>query len=236
MRTTEPIIPPFPAEYGAAAIADLERAETLYREGEHQAAYDLWQPLAEAGNPEAQFRIGRLHSRGELFPKDPEKAEMFWRAAAAQDHALSLTGLASQRFELVEDRCDPIGLELDKKAALLGSLLSQYRQGRANSRFRNCYGYNSHVALYWALYWFSQAANQGESFSADYIVMLSNLREGSQKSKNNIYYYFLISSEKKNVIWPLGYDLKVLGIRGSNVSAAVNKYNQWRPKLVLRLP
>ena len=82
-RTTEPIIPPFPAAYGAAAIADLERAEALYREGDFAAAYALWEPLAtpppdgppgSLGNPEAQFRIGRLYDRG-----TPRKTSSFWR-------------------------------------------------------------------------------------------------------------------------------------------------------------
>jgi TPR repeat protein len=99
VRTTETIVPPFPAEYGEAAIADLEAAETLYREGDYQAAYDLWKPLADAGNPEAQFRIGGLYYRGKYLEENAAEAESWWRKSAVQDHALSYASLSALRHQ-----------------------------------------------------------------------------------------------------------------------------------------
>jgi len=52
-----------------------------YKAGDFKKAYDIWLPLADAGNAEAQFRVGRLYRRGEGVPKISSKAASYWEKA-----------------------------------------------------------------------------------------------------------------------------------------------------------
>jgi len=48
----------------------------------YKLAYELLIPLAEAGNPHAQFAIGRMYQQGDGVSKDMNKAEMWIKRAA----------------------------------------------------------------------------------------------------------------------------------------------------------
>ncbi|MDH3472619.1 MAG: hypothetical protein OEM59_02910 [Rhodospirillales bacterium] len=76
-----PVVPPPPAELQTAARAASPDAGELlslglraYREEDYRGAFDTWLPLAEAGNPRAQFFIGGLYSEGRGVPRDLAKA------------------------------------------------------------------------------------------------------------------------------------------------------------------
>ena len=43
-------------------------------------------PLAQQGNPEAQYAIGTMYANGDGLPQDVPRAERLFRAAAAQGH------------------------------------------------------------------------------------------------------------------------------------------------------
>lgn len=43
-------------------------------------------PLAQQGNPEAQYAIGTMYANGDGLPQDVARAERLFRAAAAQGH------------------------------------------------------------------------------------------------------------------------------------------------------
>ncbi|MFM7346924.1 MAG: sel1 repeat family protein, partial [Tagaea sp.] len=44
-------------------------------------------PLAQQGNPEAQYLVGTMYLNGDGLPLDPPRAERLFRAAAVQGHA-----------------------------------------------------------------------------------------------------------------------------------------------------
>src|ERR1700756_3738649 len=46
-----------------------------------------YRPLAERGNAEAQYRIGRMYEFGKGYPKDQAQGIAWIRKAAAQNHA-----------------------------------------------------------------------------------------------------------------------------------------------------
>ena len=48
-----------------AAAGPLEDGIAAYNRGDPKTALKLWQPLADAGNPDAQVNIGVLHANGE---------------------------------------------------------------------------------------------------------------------------------------------------------------------------
>jgi len=58
----------------------------VYQAGDFKKAYAIWLPLAEAGNAEAQFRIGRLYHVGEGLNKDGEAAAQWYQYAILAGH------------------------------------------------------------------------------------------------------------------------------------------------------
>lgn len=76
-----------PAFAQATPTATLQAGTTAYGKGEFNQAYELLQPLAEAGEPEAEWYLGLMHVRGEGTPQDYTKAMHWFRRAA--DHSYS---------------------------------------------------------------------------------------------------------------------------------------------------
>ncbi|MGD2083172.1 MAG: tetratricopeptide repeat protein [Chromatiales bacterium] len=71
----------------APAPADpFEDGLAAYGQGNYATALRLWRPLAERGDPGAQYRIGRLYEEGRGVPEDDAEAVGWYRKAAAQGH------------------------------------------------------------------------------------------------------------------------------------------------------
>ncbi|MGF1623315.1 MAG: hypothetical protein ACFCVH_00415 [Alphaproteobacteria bacterium] len=68
------------------ALADFEDGVAAYEAGDYATALEQWRPLAEAGDPEAQYRVGQLFERGEGVPASLARAAMWYRLAANQDN------------------------------------------------------------------------------------------------------------------------------------------------------
>lgn len=67
----------------AAASADrLSRAVEDYRAGEYAAAARVFESLARAGNPQAQFWMGTMHYQGRGRPRQFREALAWYRLAA----------------------------------------------------------------------------------------------------------------------------------------------------------
>lgn len=49
------------------------------------AAFKIWLPMAEAGDPKAQYNVGRCYDQGEGVDKDKNKAKEWYLKAAEQD-------------------------------------------------------------------------------------------------------------------------------------------------------
>ena len=70
-----------------ALAADFHEGLAAYTRGDYATALSEWQPLARAGDAEAQYRIARLYSRGEGVPERDDATALKWyRAAAEQGH------------------------------------------------------------------------------------------------------------------------------------------------------
>ncbi len=71
----------------AASAGPLEDADTAYNRRDYATALKLYMPLADAGNPEAQFSVGIMYSLGFGVARSPIEAARLWRLAAANGHA-----------------------------------------------------------------------------------------------------------------------------------------------------
>ena len=76
-----------------AAWADFDDGVAAYDRGDYAAAFQAWQPLAEAGDGRAQYRLGRLHEAGEGVPQDDVEALRWFTAAGEQGDKEALVSI-----------------------------------------------------------------------------------------------------------------------------------------------
>ena len=72
--------------FGSALAEPLEDAAVAYERGDFALAAGLILPYAEAGNAEAQYKLGVLHDNGRGVPQDYAQANKWYHAAAEQGH------------------------------------------------------------------------------------------------------------------------------------------------------
>jgi TPR repeat protein len=69
------------------ALADFDSGCAAFDRGDFQAARKEWQPLAEEGHAQSQFRLGCLYTFGQGVPEDHALALHLFRLAAEQGDA-----------------------------------------------------------------------------------------------------------------------------------------------------
>jgi len=114
----------------AAAVAHagpLQDAQAAYDRGKYAIALDLWQPLAEQGNPDAQAGLGSLYLGGYGVARDEAAAMAWFRKAAEQGHAGGQFSLASLYYARKE--YGPAA-SWYRRAAEQGNALAQIRLAR----------------------------------------------------------------------------------------------------------
>jgi TPR repeat protein len=67
---------------GPARAGAWDQGLAAYKKGDYAAALELWRPLAEQGNADAQFRLGLLYDRGTGVPQDYAEALRWFHKAA----------------------------------------------------------------------------------------------------------------------------------------------------------
>jgi TPR repeat protein len=70
----------------ATAIAGLKEGYEALSKKDYVTAANEYRPLAERGDPEAQYRIGRMYEFGNGYPQDKAQGIAWIRKAAAQGH------------------------------------------------------------------------------------------------------------------------------------------------------
>lgn len=88
-RTNTPQAPP---ALDAGRI--IRQSQVAYAVGDYRRAAGLLRPLAEKGNPAAQYALGYLYFYGDGVPRDPDRAMALIRLAAGQGYAKARKALA----------------------------------------------------------------------------------------------------------------------------------------------
>jgi TPR repeat protein len=76
----------FTALVAVPAFADFQTGLDAYQKGDYVGAAKEWRPLAEEGDPTAQFNLGLLYLDGHGVPQNPGEAATWFRRAAEQDY------------------------------------------------------------------------------------------------------------------------------------------------------
>lgn len=118
------------------ADMDLASGIAAFEAKEFRRSMQLLQPLAQTGNPQAQYRLAVQYQAGLGVVKNQLQAYHWMREAAEQDHGLALHGLGIMYLygECVEknEREAAVWLQRAAHQGLAGSLAalaSMYEQG-----------------------------------------------------------------------------------------------------------
>ena len=90
------------------AMADIERGCTALDRGDFQAARKQWEPLAQRGHAQSQFRLGCLYTFGQGVPEDHVLALRLFRRAAEPGDADAQNNLGGMNAEGVGVAADQV--------------------------------------------------------------------------------------------------------------------------------
>jgi TPR repeat protein len=90
------------------ALADFQAGCAAFDKGDYAAAREQWAPLADKGDPKAQFRLGCLYAFGQGVPKDYAFALRLYRLAAEQGDADAQNNLGGMYAEGMGVAPDPV--------------------------------------------------------------------------------------------------------------------------------
>ena len=111
-----------------AAYADVQAGVEAWRGGDYAQAVSEWQPLADAGDPDAQFNLGQAYKLGRGVPQDMARARDLFGLAAAQGH---LQAEANYGLILFQDGNREQAMPYIIRAAEAGEPRAQYIYGTA---------------------------------------------------------------------------------------------------------
>lgn len=131
----------------------VKQAVELWRAGDYAGAVAMWQPFADAGDPDAMFNIGQAYKLGRSVPKDSLVARDWYRKAAAKGHLPAEANLGILLFQ-AGDKAEAV--RWLKMAADQNEMRAQYVLGVAAW---NGDGVPKNLALAYA--YLSRSAAQG---------------------------------------------------------------------------
>lgn len=80
---------------GAAAAGPFEDGQAAYAGGDYQGAVQTWRPLAEHGDPRAEYMLGLAFNLGRGVPRDDAVAFEWYRRAAEHGVAAAQVNLGA---------------------------------------------------------------------------------------------------------------------------------------------
>ena len=165
--------------FATPGIAGLQEGLDDLRKGDYAAAAKELRPLAEHGDAEAQYRIGRMYQYGAGYPTDKAQAVAWYKKAAAQNHTAAPQDLGVMYATgdgVPKDEAQAV--QWFRKAAELGNLVAQYNLGLMYAKGAGIKKDDTR-----AVEWFRKAAAQGE---IDAQVKLGVAYENGQGVPKNV--------------------------------------------------
>ncbi len=162
---------------GNTANAGLKEGYEALARKDYVTAANEYRPLAERGDPEAQYRIGRLYEFGNGYPKDQAQGIAWIRKAAAQNHVD-----AQQELGYIYATGD--GVKQDdvqaaawfRKAATAGDAQAQYNLGLLYAK-----GAGVPKDYAQAFDWWSKSAAQGFADAQFKLAVVYHNGQGAAK-------------------------------------------------------
>jgi hypothetical protein len=138
------------ASTAAPALADVKSGVDAWQRGDFAGAIREWRPLADTGNPDAQFNMGQAYRLGRGVPADLKIAGSWYQKAAAQGHEQAQANFGVILYEAGK-RVE--SMTWIRKAAARGDARAQYILGIELSNgdlvkrdFAQAYGFMTRAA------------------------------------------------------------------------------------------
>jgi TPR repeat protein len=156
------------------SVADFKDGLDAYDRADYATALKEWQPIAERGDPNAQYNLGLMFALGHGVPKDYQKAADWYRKAAEQGVAAAQynlgvmfangQGVAQNNEEATKWFLKAAGQGIDNAEINLGDL---YAEGEGASK-----NYAE------AEKWYRKAAERGVASAAFNLGVMYDLGQG----------------------------------------------------------
>jgi TPR repeat protein len=164
----------------AALAADFKTGLDAYNRGDFATALREWQPIAEKGDPHAQYNLGLLFARGQGVTQDYAQAATWYQKAADQ-------GVPAAQYNLGVMYANGQGVKADPQEASRW-FLKAAEQGvsdAANGLGRIYYEGEGAFKNYGeAEKWYRKAADQGVASAAFNLGVMYDLGHGVAKDYN----------------------------------------------------
>jgi TPR repeat protein len=160
--------------------------------------------MAESGDPNAQYWLGRIYEAGKLLPLDKEKSAYWFQKSAEQ-------GYAPAEYWVCRDRANLDPIELDRcmwRAAEKGVPEAQFWLGVAFDQHL-WFGVTDEQE---ALKWFRKAAEQGNPDAEDTLGVHFEVGEGVEQDYGKAAYWFRRAAEHVPDLGGAGQGRNNLGI------------------------
>jgi TPR repeat protein len=158
---------------GPAQAGTFDDALYAYQRGDYETTYQLIRPLAESGDPTAQYFLGFLHHEGKGVPKNYSKAAKWYRMAAEQGFAQAQANLGIMYLKSTEVPQDySEAAKWLRKAADQGHPTAQYELGLMYTK-----GAGVPQDYVRAHMWFNLAASQYPTSETDNRLDAARLRD-----------------------------------------------------------
>ena len=108
------------------ASADVKKGVDAWQAARFDIAIAEWRPLAEKGDPDAQFNLGQAYRLGRGVPADLKIAQSWYEKAAQQGHEQAQANLGLLLYDNDQRKA---ALPWIQKAALNGDARAQYVLG-----------------------------------------------------------------------------------------------------------
>ena len=109
-------------------MADVKAGVDAWQQGDYEKAVAEWRPLAQAGDPDAQFNMGQAYKLGRGVKTDMTAAMDWYRKASAQGHKRAEDNLGLLMFQQ-GDRAG--AMSYLQRSAMRGEARAQYIVGTA---------------------------------------------------------------------------------------------------------
>ncbi len=175
-----------------AWAAGYQEGFTAYERGDFAQAYQIWLPLAEAGDSDAQFGVGVILDNGQGVSENDAEAAKWYRLAA--EH-----GNPDAQFNLALLYDSGKGVEQNKeeasfwyrKAAVTGHVGAQYNLALM---YENGDGIDRDPAI--AAFWYRKAAEQGHAKAQNNLGVLYDKGVGVAEDKAEAAKWYAAAAEQ----------------------------------------
>lgn len=209
-----------------AAADDLQDAVSSYNRGDYSAAFRRLQKLADAGNMDAQTRLGRMYWNGQGVEQDFSMAARLYMSAAEGGYPEAQVLLGQLYFEGVGV------VQSDVQAAKWFRAAAQQNVAAAESILAFMYQNGRGVELSdaKAVEWFQKAAEQDDANAQWRLGDLYRLGQGVPQNYVLAHMWFNISASRGDPTALVLRNLVAKLMTKEQIAEAQKLARDWKPK------